>query len=376
MTVKILQLVTRRQFRGAEVFAARLSEELIGQGVQIVFVGLYDPPVNPLSIAGARNTDLGVKNRGSFLSLTALKKLRTIIREEKPDVIQANGSDTLKYALAARALSGYRPVIYRNISMISNWMGKSALKKNLYSALFRMVDHVSSVGNESRKDFISFFQYPEEKISVIRRGVPFSAADRSSVRTALLTSLGLFPGSRIVVHVGNFSPEKNHAFLIDVFSVIRKEDPAVKLLLVGNGEEYTGIENAVKARSLSDTVFLLGFRSDMENILPAADLFVLCSKVEGVPGVILEAATFGIPSLAVNVGGVAEVVKNGETGFLIQGHQVNDFAAKLLEVVRDPAKLALLGAGAQKFVREEFDPAKNVLQFIKLYHQLISKREN
>lgn len=367
--MKILQLVTKRQYRGAEVFAANLSTELIRQGQRILFVGLYKPGEAPLLVEGAVHADL-LADKRSFISLIALWRLVKLIREEKPEIIQANGSDTLKYALAARVLTGYRPVIYRNISIISTWMGNSQVKKKLYTWLFNKVDHVSSVGNESRDDFKRFFAYPDQKIAVIRRGIPLKAFDREKARAMLATALHLPDDIRMVMHVGNFSKEKNHTFLLEVFTRILKNDDKIKLFLIGNGEEYQSVVKAIHALGLQDTVYLLGFRSDIENIVPAADVFVLCSHVEGVPGVILEAASYKVPSLAVNVGGVLEVVKNNETGILLENHDVEYFTNALLSLLADPDKRLQLGANAYRYVTEEYNPEFNARKFIDLYHQL------
>src|SRR4051812_29547527 len=98
--MKILQLVTRRQYRGAEVFAAELSSMLSSHGHTVIYTGLYDPPANALVAEGSINKDLGGKKM--FLNPWLLWKLIILIRTSKPDIIQANGSDTLKYAVFAK----------------------------------------------------------------------------------------------------------------------------------------------------------------------------------------------------------------------------------------------------------------------------------
>ncbi len=361
--------MTRRQYRGAEVFAANLSIELIRQGQQIVFAGLYEPPEDALTIPGAVHADMRA-SKNVFISYGAVKRLSKLIQEEQPDIIQANGSDTLKYALAARLLSGNRPVIYRNISIISKWVGNSFLKKKLYSWLFKRVDHVSSVGHEAREDFKRFFSFPDQKISVIRRGIPLNAFDREKARAELLRLFDFPVEVKIFVHVGNFSEEKNHKFLLEVFALVKKKNEKARLLLVGEGTEYKAIADAVVQLGLQHTVYLLGFRRDIENIVPAADAFVMGSLIEGVPGVILEAASYNVPSVAVKVGGVPEVVRHNETGILLAHHDAADFANALLLLLSDENKRLQLGANAYRYVVDEFNPAVNAQKFIELYQTL------
>jgi L-malate glycosyltransferase len=369
-SLTILQLVTSRKYRGAEVFAANLSKELILKGYRIFFVGLYEPESKPLAVEGCQHVDLQV-NKQFFFSIQGCWRLVKLMRAIKPDIIQANGSDTLKYALVARLFTGYRPVIYRNISIISVWVGKSILKRMFYSWLFRGVDHVSSVGNESKNDFQIFFNYPNQKISVIRRGIPIKEFDAVDSRNQLLTSFYLRDDVQIVMHVGNFSKEKNHIFLLDVFALIKQQNANVKLVLVGEGAEYDRIRSEVQFRDLQDTIYFTGFRKDIENLLPGADVLVLSSLVEGVPGVILEAATFQVPTVAVDVGGVSEVIKDNETGILVKHHDVVIFEKTVLELLANDAKRQRLGVQAYEFVSKEFNPVLNAEKFIGLYKSLL-----
>ncbi len=369
--MKILQLVTKRQYRGAEVFAANLSDELIKLGHEILFVGLYKNDINILEVPGAVNIDLVKKKEGSF-SIQVVQELRKTILETKPDVIQCNGSDTLKYMVAVSFLIPKIPVLYRNISMISEWVSKG-VKRQLYKKVFSRISHVSSVGEEAIEDFIRTFNYPREQTSVIRRGIPLKEVDVNFHSEKLRIELGLESTDKIVMHIGNFSPEKNHEFLLDVFEEIKEHRPGIKLVCVGNGILFETIKNEIQRRNLQSTIYLLGFRKDIPEVLAASDCFVLASKVEGVPGVILEAGTQKKPSIATNVGGVSEVLIEGQTGFLIEGFDKKVFKEKLLEVLLNEDLRLKLGENAYNLVLNEFNPLKNAQKFEELYRRLILK---
>jgi len=369
--MKILQLVTKRQYRGAEVFAANLSGELIKLGHEILFVGLYENGINILEVPGAVNIDLVKKKEGSF-SFQVIQELRKTILETKPDVIQCNGSDTLKYMVAVSFLIPKTPILYRNISMISEWVTKGP-KRQLYKKVFSRISHVSSVGEEAIEDFIHTFNYPRDQTSVIRRGIPLKEVDVNFHSKKLRTELGLESADKIVMHIGNFSPEKNHEFLLDVFEEIKEHRPGIKLVCVGNGILFDTVKNEIQRRNLQSTIYLLGFRKDIPEILAASDCFVLASKVEGVPGVILEAGTQKKPSIATNVGGVSEVLIEGQTGFLIEGFDKKVFKEKLLEVLLNEDLRLKLGENAYNLVLNEFNPLKNAQKFEELYRRLILK---
>lgn len=370
--MKILQLVTKRQYRGAEVFAANLSSELIKFGHEVLLVGLYKNEHNILVVPHAQNLDLVSKKNGSF-SPAVVKKLTELIRTTKPDVIQCNGSDTLKYMVAASFFLPKIPILYRNISIISEWM-YGYPKKILYNQVFQRISHVSSVGNEAIEDFISTFHFPREKTSVIRRGIPIKKIDPVSARKKLVSKLGLAKEDRIVIHIGNFCSEKNHAFLIDIFSKLRISHPHLKLVCVGDGVLFPAIKKEIEQKQLEDTVFLLGFRKNIPRLLAASDCCVLSSKVEGVPGVILEAAVQSKPSVATNVGGVKEVLIDGETGFYINNFDQNDFTEKIVKLTTDEDLRIKMGQKAFALVYEEFNPSKNAKKFESLYSKLAGEQ--
>ena len=363
--MKILQLVTKRQYRGAEVFAANLSEELIALGNEIVFAGLYKNVSNSLFVEGAENIDL-IEKKNSAFSISLLKKIIELIRTSNPDVVQCNGSDTLKYMVAASVFVPEVPIVYRNISMISEWVD-SEWKKWLYKRLFERVAHVSSVGDEALADFIKIFNYPKEKTSVIRRGIPIIKVDSRKARKDLEDEFAFDPEDKVVIHVGNFSPEKNHIFLINVFRDLKESHPEIKLILVGNGTLFKKIQEEINKHRLEKSIFLAGFRKDIPQLLAAADLFVLCSRVEGVPGVILEAGMQKKPSVATNVGGVKEVLLNSQTGFIIDNFNKEKFKNKIIELCGNEELRKRMGEKAFALVIKQFNPVKNATEFEKLY---------
>jgi L-malate glycosyltransferase len=372
--VKVLQLINRRQFRGAEVFAANLSESLIKSGHEVLFVGIYPPAEEAVEVKGATNIDLNGR-KSILISFRLIKNLRRVINEWRPDIVQANGSDTLKYALLTRYLCYYYPILYRNISIISAWMNERPFRKLFYSWAFKKIDYVSCVGHESRNDLLRLFPFVEVKSNVIRRGVHFREVDKKVSRLSIRDEFGISLSQKLVVHVGHFSREKNHAFLIEAFQQVAKADSNIKLILVGGGKLFPSIRDKIIEMGLSNTIILAGIRTDPQPFLSGADLVVLCSFVEGIPGVILEAAAHKVPAIAVSVGGIKEIIKDGETGLSVSHHEVSTFSRRILDILRDERFRQQLGENAFRFVRSEFDVETNAHSFEKLYRQLIRRGE-
>lgn len=369
--MRVLQLVTRRQYRGAELFAADLSAELLRLGHDITFVGIYESKDDILRVQGADNRDLITDKKSSF-SIEVTRKLIRLIKEIKPDVVQCNGSDTLKYMFAASYFVKDIPVVYRNISIISEWISNSS-KKMLYKNMFKKIAYVTSVGDEAMADFIRTYNYPATRAEVIRRGIPIKKVDKLSLYKNLRKELRLSSKTKIAIHIGNFSPEKNHEFLIDVFEQL-KGYKNIKLVCVGNGLLYENIENTIREKKLTENIILLGFRKDIPELLAASDCLVLSSRVEGVPGVILEAGTQKIPAIAIDVGGVSEVLIDEQTGYLIPDFNQIVFKEKLVKLFEDDKLRERMGENAFNMISKGFDPSKNARKFESLYYSIINNR--
>ncbi len=371
--MRVLQLITRRQRRGAEVFACQLSDSLAALGHRVLLSGLYEPHGTPLQPSRAEVCDVGGTRRRPIHPAT-LRRLVTLVRSFQPDLVQANGSDTLKYGSLARRLSGGRwPLIYRNISMAGQWIrypGQRVWGRWLLGA----VDHVVAVSDVSRADFIRTYGTPESRITTIPIGVFVpERIDQDSSREAVARACGSDLGSaEILIHVGSHTPEKNHIWLIEAFDEIRRRRPGVHLVLLGDGPGRPEIEAAVKATGSESVVHILGSRADAAELVAGADLLLLPSLVEGIPGVILEASAQGVPSLAFDVGGIHEAVRHGETGFLVPPGEKEAFVDRALELLADPALRRAMGAAARAFVRREYSMEAITARFEALYRELLS----
>jgi glycosyltransferase involved in cell wall biosynthesis len=365
----ILMLVTKRQHRGAEVSAANLSRQFISKGHRLTWLGLYPHPAG-IQIPGAVNADLPGEGTG-FLEWKKIRHLSRLIREFKIDIIQANGSDTLKYAVIAALLAGRGKIVYRNISLISYWVQRSYFKKILYRWLMRGADHVVSVGEASRNDFINTMRFPPDKISVIRRGIPFRKLEKQSARQQLLKTFALPSEAFVLVWAGSFSSEKDPFLAIETFRCISKNLKPIYLIMAGAGPLESQTHQLIAHYDLTDRILLLGHRSDLDLLLAGSNLLLLTSAVEGVPGVVLEAAIQETPSVCTNVGGVREVIIEGITGILIEERSAQHLSNAITELIHDASRVAQMGKSAQQWVKEEFDEQKNTIAFENLYQQLL-----
>lgn len=192
-------------------------------------------------------------------------------------------------------------------------------------------------------------------------------------RLAARADIGFTEDELLVGCVADLFPVKRHVDLIDAFAQVYAALPNTRLVLIGDGPLRETIEKQIQTLGLADAVRLLGPRRDVERLLPTLDLFVLASDTEGLSNAILEAQACGLPVIATRVGGNPDVVPAG-CGELIEARQPAAFAATMLRLLRDPARLAHMGAAGRARVEREHSLAAMVQAYEALYRELSDAR--
>jgi glycosyltransferase involved in cell wall biosynthesis len=352
------------------VFAAQLSDALAGLGHEVMLVGLYPAPADALTPASVPTHDLSGRP-GAVLSYGLVAELRDLIGTMRPDVVQANGSSTLKYASLAKTISrGSWSLVYRNIGIASHWLRYPAHR--WWSRwLLRKVGHVAAVSRHSGEDFQRTFGLPASRISTIPVGVHVPAVPRQpELRQRLLDVAGMGAAAEILIHVGSFTPEKNHLWLVDAFARLCARRPLAHLVLIGGGPLRSLVEESVQAKRLEDRVHFVGTRPDVPEIVGGADLLVLSSTTEGISGVILEAAAQGVPTVSTDVGSIAEAVDHGRTGLLVAPSDQEGFVGAIDDLLEDPDRRRAMGDAAHTYVKDRYHMDRIVADFENLYTRL------
>lgn len=303
----ILQLITRRQTRGAETFAIQLAEALAERGHRVIVAGLYGPSTTPPLISSAVEVvDLSDRAPRAVPYWSILQALSELIREQAVDVVQANASDNLKYAVLSRKLFRWDAfLVYRNASIMSAWVYNVA-HHHIYKYVLGAVDAVASVSSMSKQDIEDTFRLPTDKVHRLTIATPVpERVDRKAARSKLneLAQQPLPTNTKLLFHVGAFTWEKNHRGLLKVFALIKKNyGGQVRLVSIGSGP----LAQEIMEDGDDPDILWLGYRTDVFDLLPAADLFLLTSQIEGTPGVILEAGANRVVPLSTAVGAVNE----------------------------------------------------------------------
>ena len=195
-------------------------------------------------------------------------------------------------------------------------------------------------------------------ISRVYNGVDLERFDEASGGVAVRRELGIPDDAPVVAVVGRLEPEKGHPTLIEAWPIIHHHLPTAHLLVVGEGSERDRLEGLAHAHlrggSCCASVHFLGRREDVPQILGAANVVAMPSYREAQGLAILEALAANRPVVASNVGGIPEMIHDGENGLLVPSHDPTALAAAITRLLKDPSLAARLAAAGHDLVHERF----------------------
>lgn len=182
-------------------------------------------------------------------------------------------------------------------------------------------------------------------------GVDLKAFIQAVPRASLKEELGIGNNDVIVTCVGEFTPGKNHAFLLEAWKKLTAENKFIRLLLIGKGEMQDKLKTKIEKEQIPQ-VHLLGFCHNVPDLLQISDIFTLVSKREGLPKSIMEAMAAGKPVVATNVRGSWDLVEHGRTGLLVKPGDVDGLVSALKKLIVNPGLRSDMGMEGQKKIQE------------------------
>jgi glycosyltransferase involved in cell wall biosynthesis len=233
-------------------------------------------------------------------------------------------------------------------------------------------DHVVAVSEGQRRK-IQACRVRPGKVSVIHNCIDvgnWCGGGRNGVRE----SLGVPDGAVLVATAGRLSPEKNQRMLLKAADRIAMQADDVYFAVFGEGVLRGELEADIRRAGLEGRFLLPGFRSDMNAVMEAVDIFTLPSLTEGLPNVVLEAFACSKPVVATAVGGTPELVRDGENGFLIESGDEAGLAARILSLAADREMRDRMGRAGREMVSSQFTYPRQAEKYRALYGSLAKPR--
>jgi glycosyltransferase involved in cell wall biosynthesis len=295
--------------------------------------------------------------------LAATREVRRLLREEKFEVVHANEP----HALTAAWLAGaHKQVALAASRRIALPLKQNALALARYRAARKIVAVSEFVAKSVRASGIA-----EEKVEVVYDGVELPVLPRSAEREAARKSWGVGDDETLFGCVGYLLPEKGQRHAVGALQILHKEFPRLRLLLAGDGPCRVELERLAKDLHVESKVIFAGHLDNVNSVYRALDVFVFPSLAEPLGSSLLAAMAWGLPVVALESGGVPEVVRRGHDGLLVEAERKQEageaIANAVADLLRKPQLARALGAAARKTIEERFTSERMVKETLRVY---------
>jgi len=226
----------------------------------------------------------------------------------------------------------------------------------------------------AREDLAAAMPGSRKKIEVLPNCINLKEFKSRLSSAQLRRSLGLASSSIVVGALANLRPEKDLGTFLLAALAILKRFPTAEFLLIGDGPEANSLKQFAGDLGILESVHFLRDRSDVPDLLATLDILILSSYTESFPNAILEAMAMGKPVVATNVGGVSELVWEGQTGYLVPPKDPEAIAERVLGLCQDPARRLQMGKSARLRVESEFSVSELIKRLERFYTQSLDER--
>ncbi len=375
--MKILMVVTSLNVGGAERQVADLADKLVERGHVVKIVYLTGKPVtlpqNPSIEIIPLNITFSLNN-----FIKAVKKIKKIVKDFNPDIVHTHMIHANIFMRIVRIFVPF-PVLICTAHNFKEEGKKGSLKLRefLYRITDPLCDITTQVGKSGMERYVKNKITPANKIIYMPNGIDVNKFQRNElIREKMRKEMNLDEGFFVWLAVGRLVSQKNYNCLLQAFKKVIEARKNAFLLIAGGGELENELKKLASDLLLNDSVIFLGVRNDINKLMNAADAFVLSSDFEGFGIVLVEASLSELPVVATDCGESPEIVKNGETGYLVPIKDPEALAKKMLEMMNlSELERRKMGEKGREYVANQYDLEKIVDKWISLYQKLLEKNQ-
>jgi glycosyltransferase involved in cell wall biosynthesis len=370
--IKILECIRQGQIGGGESHLLSLVENLDRSRFEPTVLSFTDGPM--IKALNAMNVNNHVIHTEKPFDISKWQKVKQFISSQKVDLVHAHGTRANSNILWAAKKLGI-PVVYT----VHGWsfhpdqhpfvkrvriMGEKYLtsKSNINIS-------VSASNQQSGKKYIKSF-----RSVVINNGIDQKKFNPSTTYKNIRADLNIPADKILILFIARFTSHKQPLALIHAFEQALKKNPALHLLMVGDGDQKQEAIELVQKKSLDTYITLQPFRQDVPAVLASADIFVLPSLWEGLPIGLLEAMAMGKAIIASNVDGTSEIIKNEQNGLLVETENlVPNLSNALISLSGDESKRSRFGKKAIETIQKKYSATEMTRQIEQIYVSLVNK---
>jgi glycosyltransferase involved in cell wall biosynthesis len=360
------------QVAGAEVLARETVRRLAGRITPTIFC--LDA-VGRIGEEMARDgTDLVCLNRKPGRDWGVARRMAAALRERDVELIHAHQYSPFFYAALAKGLCRFRPrlILTEHGRHYPDRVSPPRRAVNRL-VLDRLADAVTACCRFSAEGLSRVDGFAGGRIDVIENGIEVDRYGPATDKRTAGEKVGLDPQRRYIIHVARHHPVKDQPTLLRGFAAAAPDLPGVDLLMVGDGPLRGELENLAVELRVPDRVKFLGIRTDIPDLMRAADVFALTSASEAASLTLLEAMASGLPAAVTDVGGNPEIVRHGREGLLFPRGDAAGCAGAFRRLFGDPELAAVLGAAGRRRAQDRYRLDRTVGQYYDLYRRLTGR---
>lgn len=307
--------------------------------------------------------------------IRAFIKLFVLFKKKKFDIIHTHTAKAGFLGRIAARLAGACAVVHTPHG--HNFYGYfGRLKSRLIIMLERMAalfaDRIIALTDIEKKDMFWYNICPVSKISVVRSGIDLVRYNKNGLdKERKKSELKINADDFLVGMMARLERVKGAAYFIEAVKYISDEFSKAKFLIVGDGPLKENLTLLARRLGIYDKITFTGWREDIPDILSITDIVVLPSLNEAVGRILLEAGASGKPIVATAVGGVPEIIRNGETGFLVPPGDSKKIAEAVVSLLKDEKKRLQMGLTAKNRVSSDFNENRMTGEIHDLYENLV-----
>jgi glycosyltransferase involved in cell wall biosynthesis len=314
--------------------------------------------------------------------LLATVRLARIIRAERPTILHTHTAKAGAVGRVAALLAGRRrpPIIVHTFHghVLRGYFGRfrTGVFRLLERWLARITDALVAVSPEVRDELVGFGVAPASKFRVIRLGIELDErlARDDAARAETRRVMGIADDRFVVGWIGRMTAVKRTDVVLRSFRRLRDDGVNAVLCMVGDGPDRRTVEDLAGELGVMRDCLFPGYQEDVGPFFAAFDVFVLPSGNEGTPVTAIEALASGCPVVATRVGGLPDVVTDGEDGFLVEPGDVEDVAARLARLAGDQGLRARMAAAGRERMRGRYAVDRLIDDIDRLYRDLLERK--
>jgi glycosyltransferase involved in cell wall biosynthesis len=299
------------------------------------------------------------------ISRDFIRFLRTLVKENQYDVVHAFNSKGLTNAVWALSGSKAKLIAYRGYAGQTHWFDPTMYLKYFHPR----VDHIICVSKDIELILARNMPGRKNKLSTIPKG--HDPAWYNDVKPTSRPALGFEETEILICFLANVRPFKGLTYLLQATHFL-PDDLNIRFVFIGNGYDRPEIKKEMYASPMKDRMHVMGFRHDAREILAACDCLVQCSTHgEGLSKSVLEAMSLGIAPIITNIPGNADLLEDGESGWMVPPKDAEALATAISEMASHPAERIRRGQHAKERMITHLHIDQTVQQYVELYKKLV-----